>query len=66
MTEKEFITWLKGFIAAANPYNVTPAQWDIIKEKLAQIHSDSPTPTYWQHTTSTIEVKKDDKTLLHD
>ena len=66
MTPQEFITWLKGFATAANSYNVTPAQWDAIKEKLAQVYTDAPTLNYWEHTTNTMELKKDDKTLLHD
>lgn len=66
MTPQEFIIWLKGFAAAANSYNVTPAQWDAIKERLAQVHMDTPTLNYWEHTTNTMELKRDDKTLLHD
>lgn len=65
MTEHEFTTWLKGFAAAANSYNITPAQWDTIKEKLAQVHGVTPTLNYWEHSTNTMEIKKDDKTLLH-
>ena len=66
MTEREFITWLKGFASAANSYNITPAQWEVVKENLAKVHVDVPTLNYWKHTTNTMEVKKDDKTLLHD
>jgi hypothetical protein len=40
MTAEEFIVWLKGFVEAANPYNVTPKQWDTIKEKLDTVESD--------------------------
>lgn len=74
MTPQEFVTWFKGFAVAANPYNITPAQWDAIKEKLAQVHIDAPTLSYW-HTTTTagnpaegrIEyTTNDDKRLLHD
>lgn len=65
MTPQEFVTWFKGFVAASNSYNVTPAQWETVKEKLSQVHLDSPTLNYWKHTTNTMEVKNDDKTLLH-
>lgn len=37
MTSKEFVIWLKGFSKAANPYNVTPAQWDAIIEELNKV-----------------------------
>jgi len=71
MTPQEFIVWLKGFTAAAHSYNVTPAQWEAIKEKLAQVHADTPTLNYW-HTDTTVgpaEVNysmNDNKRLLHD
>ena len=34
MTPEEFVIWFKGFATAANPYNITPKQWDDIKEQL--------------------------------
>lgn len=37
MEVTQFFYWLKGFSEAVNPYNVTPAQWDIILEKLNQV-----------------------------
>lgn len=75
MTPEEFVTWLKGFAVAANSYNITPAQWDAVKEKLAQVHSDTPTLNYWEHTTSTattlppgatVNYTANTKTLLND
>ena len=42
MTSKEFILWLKGFTDGVHEYNVTPKQWDIVKEKLAEV-KDEPT-----------------------
>lgn len=74
MTPQEFITWLKGFAAAANTYNVTPAQWEQVKEQLARVHSDTPTLNYW-HSTSTattlpseasVNYTTSNKTLLND
>jgi hypothetical protein len=38
MTHKEFVIWLKGFAKAANPYNVTPAQWEAIVEELDKVN----------------------------
>lgn len=37
MTANEFIIWLKGFANAANPYNITPKQWDDICSQLAKV-----------------------------
>jgi len=37
LTATEFVTWLKGFVAAANNFTVTPKQWDDIKEKLSTV-----------------------------
>jgi len=45
MTHKEFVIWLKGFAKAANPYNVTPAQWEAIVEELDKVVDDE-TPVY--------------------
>ena len=42
MTSKEFIFWLKGFTEGVHEFNVTPKQWDILKEKLEKVN-DSPT-----------------------
>ena len=38
MTSKEFIIWLKGFTEGVHEYNVTPKQWDLLKEKLAEVN----------------------------
>ena len=42
MTSKEFVLWLKGFTEGVHEYNVTPKQWDIVKDKLAEV-KDEPT-----------------------
>jgi len=51
MTSREFVIWLKGFATAANSYNITPKQWDEVKDKLDEVE-DTPqiktTPTYIQ------------------
>jgi len=37
MTSREFIIWLKGFIAGSNNFNLTPAGWDELKETLRKV-----------------------------
>jgi hypothetical protein len=37
MTSKEFIIWLKGFTEGVHDFNITPKQWDILKDKLAEV-----------------------------
>jgi hypothetical protein len=44
MTSKEFILWLKGFTEGVHEYNVTPKQWETLKDKLAEV-KDEPTPS---------------------
>jgi hypothetical protein len=41
MTSKEFILWLKGFSEGVHEYNITPKQWDILKDKLAEVKDDT-------------------------
>ena len=41
MTSKEFTIWLKGFTEGVHEFNITPKQWDNLKEKLAKV-SDEP------------------------
>lgn len=37
MTAEQFVIWLKGFAQAANEYNVTPKQWQDVKDKLESV-----------------------------
>jgi hypothetical protein len=41
MTSKEFVIWLKGFTKGVHEFNITPKQWDNLKEELAKV-SDEP------------------------
>ena len=41
MTATEFVTWFKGFVAAANTYNITPKQWDSICEELEKVKDNN-------------------------
>jgi len=37
MNSKEFVLWLKGFTEGVHEFNITPKQWDTLKEKLAEV-----------------------------
>jgi len=50
MTSKEFVLWLKGFTEGVHEFNITPKQWDILKEKLTSV-DDEP-------STYKIEIEK--------
>ena len=39
MTSQEFVQWLKGFTEGVHEYNITPKQWDLLKEKLTQVNN---------------------------
>ena len=41
MTSDEFVTWFKGFVSAANTFNITPKQWDTICEHLEKVNDTS-------------------------
>jgi hypothetical protein len=73
MTSKEFVIWLKGFTEGVHDFNITPKQWDLLKEELSKVKDQSfpfgtPNATYstngapnWYTTTIANE-----KTLLND
>ena len=42
MTSKEFVLWLKGFTDGVHEFNITPKQWDTLKEKLAEVNDGTP------------------------
>ena len=42
MTSKEFVIWLKGFTDGVHEFNITPKQWDYLKEKLAEVKDEEP------------------------
>ena len=50
MTSKEFILWLKGFSEGVHEYNITPKQWDLLKDKLGEV-KDEPSYTFPMTTT---------------
>ena len=40
MNSKEFVIWLKGFTDGVHEFNITPKQWDTLKEKLEQVSDE--------------------------
>jgi hypothetical protein len=73
MTEKEFVTWFKGFVAAANTYNITPKQWDTICEHLEKVNANENRGGYTislrsgeYGTTTTTSEKRGDVTYKND
>lgn len=76
MTSKEFVIWLKGFVAGSNNYNLTPKGWDEVREKLDSVVDNNPVtfnfgPTSTSTATSlpaeaTVNFTTSNKSLLHD
>jgi hypothetical protein len=40
MTSKIFVTWLHGFIKASHNYNITPKQWDELKDQIEKVSDE--------------------------
>jgi len=40
MTSQEFVLWLKGFTEGVHEFNVSPKQWETLKEKLAEVKDE--------------------------
>jgi hypothetical protein len=76
MTSREFVIWLRGFTTGAHKFNITPEQWDTLKDELAQVKDleddnnydigiiDLPPNAYYK--TSTASFPKVEKELLKD
>ena len=41
MKEKDFVQWLRGFAEGVHHYNLTPKQWDHLKEVLETVGETS-------------------------
>ena len=41
MNEKEFVDWIRGFTSGVHHYNITPSQWDHLKEVLKTVGSSN-------------------------
>jgi hypothetical protein len=51
MNSKEFVIWLKGFIAASSTYNITPKQFDELKDTLSKVNENElPHIQYFPYT----------------
>lgn len=59
MTSRDFVIWLKGFIAGSNNFNLTPSGWDELKGQLNKVE-DVPKiePTKQYIETPTVEESK--------
>ena len=76
MTSKEFVIWLKGFVAGSSNYNLTPKGWDEVREKLNSVtDTNQVSLTFGATSTSTattlpseasVNYTTNSKTLLHD
>ena len=79
MNSQEFVIWLKGFTEGVHEFNITPKQWDLLKEKLSQV-SDAKTPigvggygttsgyfsaSYIDHGTSTARYPQPNATITY-
>lgn len=66
MTPTDFATWLKGFAEGADPRNITPLQWSIVREKLDQvIHPSSSPKNFYPSWDSTVTgVPADDSKVI--
>ena len=53
MTSKEFVLWLQGFTQGVHEYNISPKQWDVLKDVLATV-KDEPTLTVSSGSSGTI------------
>jgi len=40
MDSKQFVQWLRGFTEGVHGFNVTPAQWDLLKDRLSQVNDE--------------------------
>lgn len=76
MTSKEFVIWFKGFVAGSNNFNLTPAGWSEVKEKLNEVTDANQTsfnfgPSGTSTATTlpaeaTVNFTTSNKSLLHD
>ena len=40
MTSKEFVLLIKGFTEGVHDFNITPKQWDLLKERLSEVEDE--------------------------
>ena len=56
MTSQDFITWFKGFVSAANTFNITPKQWDTICEQLERVKDQNQESERYSRYTLDIDA----------
>ena len=68
MTPEQFVIWFKGFVQAANTFNITPRQWDTICEYLEKVKEPGSSSAYTisNATTSTTAERRNDVTYNQD
>lgn len=68
MTPEQFVIWFKGFVQAANTFNITPRQWDTICEYLEKVKEPGSSNAYTisNATTSTTAERRNDVTYNQD
>jgi hypothetical protein len=64
MTSKEFVLWLQGFTQGIHEYNISPKQWDALKDVLAKVN-DEPTLTFPINTPNTAPNTQSFPTWQH-
>jgi hypothetical protein len=64
MTSKEFVLWLQGFTQGVHEHNITPKQWDALKDTLAKVN-DEPTLTFPNNTPNTAPNTQSFPTWQH-
>ena len=64
MTSKEFVLWLQGFTQGVHEYNITPKQWDALKDVLSKVN-DEPTLTFPINTPNTAPSTQSFPTWQH-
>ena len=60
MTSREFIIWLRGFIAGSNNYNLTPTGWEALKSNLEQVNDVRISP-YVGHAIASDEEEMNER-----
>jgi len=76
MTSKEFVIWLKGFVAGSASYNLTPSGWSDLKTQLKEVNDNPDSAPFnfysnntfttgsgvWNHTLTTQNLDKNEGT----
>lgn len=67
ITPEQFCTWLKGFVAASNHYNLTPDAWQQLKDALGRVRVEGGDKAHnYMHTRNETTTLNRTKELLND